>query len=363
VIGLPMIFLFPWRSPLRATIATLAALIIVVTINMTLWQWLNWVLSLAPGLLMVALLFVVNMSLGYFVESKAKKQFTHLFGQYVPPELVEEMSRNPENYSMAGRRAELTVLFSDVRGFTTISERMEPEALAALMNEYLGTMTEAIRQRGGTLDKYIGDAIMAFWGAPVANPRHARDAVLSALDMLAALAQLNVRLAARGIAPMKIGIGINTGPMTVGDMGSQIRLAYTVMGDAVNLGARLEGKTKDYGVAVMVGENTRAAVGDVVFRELDRVQVKGKEDPVAVFEPIGLDGAIAPPLLEELALWAESLAAYRQQEWDHAEALLTQLQQRNPGHALYALYRERIAALRITPPTEDWNGVTRFDTK
>ena len=362
-IGLPMIFLFPWRSPIRATLATAAALGVVVGLNMTLWQAFNWVLPLAPGLLMVALLFIVNMSLGYFLESRAKKQFTQLFGQYVPPELVEEMSRNPQNYSMAGRRAELTVLFSDVRGFTTISEGMPPEALAALMNEYLGAMTQAIRKRGGTLDKYIGDAIMAFWGAPVANPDHAREAVLSAFDMLTALEDLNRRLEARGTAPMKIGIGINTGPMTVGDMGSEIRLAYTVMGDAVNLGARIEGRTKEYGVPVMVGENTRAAVPDVVFRELDRVQVKGKEQPVAVYEPIGLRGEIAAPLLEEIALWSEALEAYRQQQWDAAGALLIRLQQRNPQHGLYRLYSERVAALRVTPPGKNWDGVTRFDTK
>jgi adenylate cyclase len=362
-LGLLMIFAFPWRSPLRSTIATVLALVVVIGINLGFWQYLNWVVALAPTLLMVGLLFVLNMSLGYFTESKAKRQFTQLFGQYVPPELVVEMSKNPESYTMAGRRKEMTVLFSDVRGFTTISEGMEPEALAQLMNEYLGAMTIVIRKRGGTLDKYIGDAIMAFWGAPIDNPNHAREAVLSAMEMLVALDALNVTLEARGTKAMKIGIGINTGPMTVGDMGSTVRLAYTVMGDAVNLGARLEGKTKDYGIALMVGQGTKAAVDDIVFRELDCVQVKGKDEPITTYEPMGMVGEIPEALQKELALWDEALALYRKQEWDASEAKIFEIQKTNPEHKLYHLYLERIAEFRLNPPGPEWTGVMRFDSK
>ena len=196
------------------------------------------------------------------------------------------MVQDPGNYSMESRKAELTVLFSDVRGFTTISEGLEPEQLAQLMNQYLTAMTLIIRRHGGTLDKYIGDAIVAFWGAPVQDPQHARNAVLAALEMQAALVGLNQKFAPLGWPEIQVGIGINTGQMTVGDMGSSVRLAYTVMGDAVNLGARLESKTKEYGVSILVGQGTQEAAGGIAFRELDCVQVKGKHHAVRIFQPL-----------------------------------------------------------------------------
>jgi adenylate cyclase len=358
-----MIFLLPWRSPLRATLATLCVLTSVVAINLAFWQYANWVLPLASSLLLVGGLFVLNMSYGYFAESRIKRQFAELFGQYVPPELVEEMSRNPQSYSMAGRKAELTVLFSDVRGFTTLAERMEPDQLAQLMNEYLSAMTLVLRKHRGTLDKYIGDAIMAFWGAPVDDPEHARRAVAAALDMQQALVELNRTLLGSGRPEMTIGIGINTGSMTVGDMGSVVRKAYTVMGDAVNLGSRLESLTKYYGVGIIVGAATRSVVTEVVFRELDWVQVKGKDDPVAIFEPLGIEGQLALEVLTELARWHQALHHYRTQDWRQAEQALLDLARLRPDCRLYALYIERIAVLRQNPPEPAWNGLTRFETK
>lgn len=362
VAGVLMIVLVPWRAPLRASLATLLVLLVMVGINLGAWQ-ANLVLPLASLLLLIGATFVLNMSLGYFVESKAKRQITQRFGQYVPPELVDKMSLDPGSYSMASRKAHLTVLFSDVRDFTTISEGMEPEALAQLMNEYLTEMTLVIRQHRGTLDKYIGDAIVAFWGAPVADEDHARNGVLTALAMQKALVGLNQRLVARGWPAIAVGIGLNTGNMTVGDMGSSIRLAYTVMGDAVNLGARLEAKTKEYGVAIMVGAATRSAVPEIVYRELDCVQVKGKKEPTTIYEPIGMPGEIDPATQAALQLWSQVLAAYRACDWDQAQAGLVTLSGQQPGHRLYQLYLQRIAAFRIDPPPQDWNGVTRFDSK
>lgn len=364
-----MVFLLPLLSPLRATLVALLVLAFLLGVNLSFWQLANMVLPLACGLLLVLILYALNMSWGYFVETRTKRQFTNLFGQYVPPELVEEMSRNPESYSMAGRRADLTVLFSDVRGFTTISEGLEPDQLAQLMNEYLGAMTEVIRRSRGTLDKYIGDAIMAFWGAPVADPEHARKAVIAALEMQQRLSTLNKDLIAKGWPELKIGVGVNTGPMTVGDMGSPVRKAYTVMGDAVNLGARLEGITKQYGVGIIVGEATRDLLQkEFVFRELDRVRVKGKAEPVGIYEPLGssgslgLAGGIDAALGEELELWNQALGYYRAQDWDHAEEALLKLSHIAP-HYLYELYLERIAQCRKEPPGEGWDGVTAFETK
>jgi len=358
-----MVFLLPMLSPLRATLVGLVVLVLLVSVNFAFWHGANVVLPLASGAIAVLLLYAMNMSWGYFVESRTKRQLTGLFGQYVPPELVEEMSRDPENYSMAGRKAELTVLFSDVRGFTTISEGLEPDELASLMNQYLGAMTVVVRKYRGTLDKYIGDAIMAFWGAPVEDTEHARNAILTGLEMHVALTELNKDLAAKGWPVLKIGVGINTGPMTVGDMGSPVRQSYTVMGDAVNLGSRLEGITKQYGVGLLVGEGTRELVKkEFVFRELDRVRVKGKEDPVGIYEPVGEEGKVGKEELDEIKLWNQALRLYRSQEWDQAEIMLINLQKISQRY-LYDLYIKRIEHLRKEPPGENWDGVTTFETK
>jgi adenylate cyclase len=363
IAGAVMVFLLPMLSPFRATVVGLIVLLLLLSVNFGFWHVSNVVLPLANGMIAIVLLYAMNMSWGYFVESRTKRQLTGLFGQYVPPELVEEMSRDPENYSMAGRKAELTVLFSDVRGFTTISEGLEPDELATLMNQYLGAMTLVVRKHRGTLDKYIGDAIMAFWGAPVDDPEHARNAVLTGLEMHVALHELNKTLMARGWPELKIGVGVNTGPMTVGDMGSPVRQSYTVMGDAVNLGSRLEGITKQYGVGFIVGESTRELLKkEFVFRELDLVKVKGKDKPVGIYEPLGIEGSVEKSMLEENKLWNQALRAYRSQNWDQAEVLLLNLSRMSP-HKLYEVYTERISHYRNDPPGDDWDGSWKFDTK
>lgn len=363
LIGALLVFLLPLLSPLRATLLALTALAAMLSFNVWLWSSANLVLPLAASLLLILLLYALNMSWGYFVESRSKRQFTELFGQYVPPELVDEMARNPESYSMEGRNAELTVLFADIRSFTSLSEGMAPTELAHLMNDYFGAMTDVIRARRGTLDKYIGDAIMAFWGAPVADAEHARHAVQTALAMQQAVAALAEPFRARGWPPLQIGIGINSGTMTVGDMGSPVRKAYTVMGDAVNLASRLEGITKEYGVGVVVGEATRQALPDMVFRELDRVRVKGKDEPVTIYEPLGPVEAISSAEQDELRQWQQALRLYRAADWDGAELQIYNLQKSAAERRLYALYSERIIALRKNPPTGDWDGTTTFLTK
>ena len=362
--GVVLVLVLPRLSPLRASLFTLALLASVLLLNYLLWTRANLVLPLATSCTMILLLYAAHMAWGYFVEARSKRQFAGLFGQYVPPELVDEMARNPEHYSMEGRNETLTVLFSDVRNFTHLSEGMEPRELTALMNEYLGAMTQVIRRHRGTLDKYIGDAIMAFWGAPVADPEHARHAVLAALEMQATLRTLDGPFKARGWPPLAIGVGINTGLMTVGDMGSPVRKAYTVMGDAVNLASRLEGLTKTYGAGIIVGEATREQLPELVFRELDRVRVKGKDKGVGIYEPLGSRESLDAEALGHLQLWQQALRYYREQAWDQAELQLLQLEARAPDYAgLGRLYRERIARLRQQPPGPGWDGVTTFESK
>jgi len=271
--------------------------------------------------------------------------------------------RSGQEAALGGENRIVTIYFSDIVSFTSIAEPMPPAQLVQHLGEYLSAMSQAVLETGGTVDKYIGDAIMAFWGAPVEDVLHARRAVESALEMHKALHELNKDLVARGWPELKIGVGINTGIMTVGDMGSPVRKAYTVMGDAVNLGSRLEGITKQYGVGTIAGESTRLLLKDeVVFRELDRVRVKGKEEPVGIYEPVGFAGAVIEEDLAELRQWETALQAYRNQQWDEAEALLKALSGAHSRY-LYDLYAQRIVHLRQEPPGANWDGVTTFETK
>ena len=357
-----LIFTLPFLSPVMGISLFLTMGLAIIGINYTVYM--NGVmLPMASGLLAALVVFITDTAYGYFVESRSKRQFASLFGQYVPPELVSEMARDPTAYSMEPKSANITTLFCDVRGFTSISEALSPRDLALYINEYLSAMSAAISARNGTLDKYIGDAVMAFWGAPVPMKDHARQGVLAALEMQKATAILREQFRERGWPELKIGIGLNTGDVRVGDMGSKVRKAYTVMGDAVNLASRLEGRTKGYGVGILVGQATAALIDDVVFKELDRVRVKGKNEPVTIYEPLALNGELSDAQNLELKQWKLCLDAYRAQRWTGASEWLVKLQAMSPGAYLYELYSDRIKVLVSTPPSAGWDGVTNFEDK
>lgn len=278
--------------PRRGAAGGAALVLAVVTAAVVAWgvAWAAFAtaLPLAPVLALAALSWALQLFFGQLAEALARRRLAALFGQYLPPELVEQMARDPERYTMEGRSAELTVLFTDVRGFTTFSEKLTPHELAALMNRYFSVMTEIVRQHRGTLDKYVGDALMAFWGAPIDDPEHALHAVQAALAMQAALVDLNREFEQRGWPPIRITIGINTGPMVVGDMGSRHRRAYTVLGDAVNVAARLQELSGKLECPVVIGEATAAALpAGWRCRELERVTLRGRSAPLAIFEPLG----------------------------------------------------------------------------
>ena len=362
--GFALSLLIPRLSALWATVAALAGATLIAGFNLLVWTEWGQVLPLATSILMTAFIYTMNMAYGYFVEGRTRRHVTEQFGQYAPPEVVEHIVANPDKYSMQPKAAELTILFSDVRGFTSISEALKPEELREYINEYLTDMSGIIRiKHNGTLDKYIGDAIMAFWGAPVEDSRHARNGVLASLEMQKECKLLNEKFTARGWPPLKIGVGLNSGNVRVGDMGSQVRRAYTVMGDPVNVASRLEARTKYYGVGILVGEATRNAVTDVAFREVDRIKVKGKEEALTIYEPMGPESEVSPEDLDELRMWSQVLRAYRAQKWDAADEELAHLRRLVPERALYSLYVERIAAFRRTPPPAGWDGVTAFDEK
>jgi adenylate cyclase len=302
------------------------------------------------------------MSYGFFVEARSKAQITKLFGQYIPPELVDEMAKDSARYSLRGESRVMTVLFSDVVSFTSFSEKLEAADLAEMLNIYLSAMTGIIQKGKGTIDKYIGDAIMAFWGAPMSDEQHARDAVLAGLAMQRGLAEVNPRLEARGWPPVRIGVGVNTGRMSVGNMGSEFRMAYTVMADAVNLASRLEALTRQYGVGVLAGEATRAECSDLSFQIIDRVRVKGKEVPVSIYEPLGVTAELPSARLEEAALFEAAFADYQAQRWDEAELKLMQLNKVEP-RKLYQVYLDRVTHFRFNPPQAEWDGVYTYTTK
>jgi adenylate cyclase len=360
--GLLLSLLLPLLSPIRSMVLSLALITSVCVLNGAAWQS-NMVLPLASSLILVTSIFVLNMSYGFLLEARSKRQITGLFGQYVHPELVNEMSREPDRFTMQSRSLDMTVLFSDVVGFTAISEQLSAEDLSSLMNEYLSAMTEVIQKQRGTIDKYIGDAIMAFWGAPLDDDNHPLHSVLAALDMQASAARLRDSFIERGWPPLYLGIGINTGVMNVGNMGSKFRMAYTVMGDTVNLGARLEGLTRQYGAGVIVGEETRNRLPEIVFRELDRVRVKGRNEPVTIYEPVGLAAQLEPAIIEEQEHFIHVLEHYHAKEWDESLEHLNELLQRMPESKLFQLYMDRIEHYRLEPPPADWDGVFTHKTK
>ena len=367
-LGLLLILVMPVVGVGRLMVLGGALVLALIAINTALFLWAQWVLPLATALLMTLAALAVNLTLGYFLEVRARRELATQFATYVPPELVRQMVRNPERYTMQARAEELTVMFCDLRGFTTLSETMAPLDVQVLLNAVLSRLSQVIRQHQGTIDKYIGDCVMAFWGAPVASSAHAREAVLAAVHMSESLRELNRDRAAASLPPVAIGIGLNTGLMSVGNMGSDVRRAYTVIGDAVNLASRLEGVTRLYGVDMIVGESTRAQVGDLpaglFWQEVDRVRVKGRHQPVTIHTVrVAERGVDLAALRSELQLWDEALAAWRAQDFVTCRSKLDQLQGQNANFSLYRLCAERVASFLHTPPSATWDGTTVLDAK
>jgi len=362
-LGFLTALLLPLLKPVVSTLFFLVMMFIALAINYYLWQVELHVLPLAMTMYTLTGVYVINMVFGYLFESRSRHMMDGLFGQYVPPDLVKEMSKDPHNYSLGSRKLELSVLFSDIRGFTTISEGLDAEELSELMNHYLTPMTRIVHETQGTIDKYIGDAVMAFWGAPVRDAEHASKAVTAGLAMQEALVDMNEEFEERGWPHIAIGVGINTGPMSVGNMGSSFRKAYTVLGDAVNLGSRLEGITKVYGVGFIVAESTSEKAHEFLYRELDKVRVKGKDEPVTILEPLGRKDELTQEQKQKAEDFRQAVLMYRQQDWDGAQEALETLLNEEPGCLLYELYLERITIFREEPPGEYWDGVFTHKTK
>lgn len=364
LVALLLAIAFVRLSPAASALAGFAVVAALIGLALAMWSGADFILPLGVPVVFTLALFMAHLLYGYFIESRRARSISKTFGEYVPPEVVAEMAERGGEVSMEGESREMTVLFSDVRGFTSISEKLDARELAALMNAFLSQQTGVIQKHRGTIDKYMGDAIMAFWGAPLPDPQHGFHALQAGLAMLAAVRELDAEFTSRGWPKLDIGVGINSGKMSVGNMGSSFRRAYTVMGDAVNTGSRVEGLTKEYGVSIICTQSTRdAAPSDWAFRELDFVCVKGKREPVAIYEPIGPKDALDPGLRQDLARHRGALKLYRGQQWDAAELEFTNLARGPRPHRVYEVFLERIAFLQRNPPGAAWDGAFTFTHK
>jgi adenylate cyclase len=362
--GLVMGYLFARVRPLLAMASVLLTLALFARI--VDWAFLRWDMWLSfaipAGTLVLDYAGITTYRMVF--EEREKRKIRKSFSQYVSPKVIQLIEREPARYLRpGGEMKELTVMFSDIRSFTTVSEALTPNELVLLLNEYLGEMTSIIFRRYGTLDKYIGDAIMAFWGSPVPQEDHARQACACALEMQRRLSELNKQWAEQGRKQLAIGVGVNTGPMSVGNMGSPQRLAWTVMGDNVNLASRLEGINKQYHTGIVISEFTREQVGDeFVSRELDRIRVKGKLHPVGIYELLDFANA-APKYAELRARFADALRAYRSQCWQQAIEKFEQLLRTYPQDGPSREFLRRCHEYREQPPAADWDGVYVMETK
>ena len=315
----------------------------------------------------VMAVYLTASLLRYWRSEAERNQIRQAFGYYMAPALVERLAERPELLQLGGEMRELTLLFCDVRGFTTISEQFNAVELTHFINRFLTPMTDIIMETGGTIDKYMGDCIMAMWNAPLDDPDHAEHACEAALAMRDGMERLNAELLSEAVAagrphiPVKVGIGVNSGTCCVGNMGSQQRFDYSALGDDVNLASRLEGQCKTYGVDIILGEHTQELAPRMAVLEIDLLQAKGKTRPVRIFTLLGRpEMAVAPEFTQLRSLHDRMLAAYRAQDWPEARALLNGCREAGGRFGLgdvYAVFEERIAYFEANPPGAEWDGV------
>ena len=364
IFGLGLGYWFSRTKPLTATLGVLPALCFFSFVVYFAFEhysmWLSFVIP--AGTLVTNYATIISFRMIF--EEREKRKVRRTFERYVSPGVIALMEKNPKKYfKTGGESKELTVMFSDIRSFTTISEGLTPDELVRLLNEYLGEMTDILFRRWGTLDKYIGDAIMGFWGSPFPQDDHAIRSCACALDMRARLRELNIKWESEGRKPLAVGVGINTGQVNVGNMGSSKRFAWTVMGDNVNLASRLEGITKEYHVQCVVSESTyRAAKDHYVFREIDRIRVKGKTLPVTIYELLDWAGNESV-YTERIVRFSEALTAYRRQHWDEALDLFNKIKTRFPDDGPAETFIHRSHELMEAPPEPGWDGVYAMKSK
>ncbi|MBD3306284.1 CHASE2 domain-containing protein [candidate division KSB3 bacterium] len=355
------------KSPIWGIWAALLALLGIFAFALTAFLAANIWINVTFPLLFIGLDYLMITSYKYFTEERQKRGLKNAFQHYVSPTVVNEMLKTIDDLKLGGERRQLTALFCDIRGFTGISEQMPPEELVEFLNQYFSEMTQIVLSYEGTLDKYVGDAIMAFYGAPLEQPDHAGKACKTAVDMILRLKQLQVGWEARGLPSINIGIGINTGDMIVGNMGSWERFDYTVMGDHVNLASRLEGLNKHYGTTIVISQFTYDACqqqgdGDLTVRELDTVRVKGRDEPVIIYELFGY-GSLYAKQQDLLAMFSAGIEAYKQRQWSEAIGCFQDVLKLDREDTPSKIYIDRCVQYSHHPPPPDWQGVFESRSK
>jgi adenylate cyclase len=340
--GLALCIVLPMLSPVRASFATLAAC------ALPLWLGLSRpgtaaLLPMEFSILTLGMVFALHVLLGYFRETHSRQKVLGLLGQYIPPQLAEQLARNPDKLSLEGESKRLTVFFCDLQEFSSTAEQLNPKQLTLLLNEYFTEMTEVLFRHGATIDKYIGDCIMAFWGAPLPQEDHALRAVQAAFEMQQTIARLRDAYVRRGWPAPTMGIGINTGVMSVGNMGSKYRLTYTVVGDAVNLASRLEALTRTYHVPTLVSDATRQECRGIVFRTLDMVQVRGKHNRTLIFEPLCRESELTDARRAWLKEHETAVERYLAGDFRDARARFAHLRDRHPEDPVYPVLLRKAA--------------------
>jgi adenylate cyclase len=342
--------------PIRSLLVVLGFTLVLMFASWVLFEFANYWIQIAAPIAGMLLVYVANGGIAFALEQQRRQEIKRAWSFYVSPQVVDQMIAHPEQLVLGGQKREVTLMFTDLANFTTISEQLTPEQVSHLLNRHLTEMTRIVIAHSGTVDKFIGDAVMAFWGAPFDDQAQAQHACEAAREMQKAQAKLREELKAEGFPPVFMRIGIHTGSAVVGNMGSDERFDYTAVGDPVNLASRLEGANKNYGTDILISETTAARLnGTVPLRAVDLVKVKGKLDAVAVFTPDDDE--------EVERLTAKGVAAFRAQRWDESASFWQALLMRRKQDSLAVLYLERIAAFRASPPAADWDGAIALDSK
>ncbi len=362
-LGILMGLMLPRLSAAWAFIFTLILLEVYVTVNYFLFSRLGIQIEVLYPLAQITTVYLGITVQRFLAEERERERVKKAFDSYVAPAVVQEMLKHPEQLRLGGERRELTILFTDIRGFTTLSENLDPQALVSLLHDFLNPMSNIIINQGGTIDKYMGDAIMALFGAPLGMPDHARQACRAALAMAGQLQELNQQWATQGRPPLRIGVGVNTGPVAVGNMGSDRLFDYTAVGDNVNLASRLEGLNKYYGTKILLSQTTAAALGEgFILRDVDWVRVKGKGQAVQIFEILG-EGKPSPAQEQFLASYHQGLAAFRERRWSESIALFEQVLAHHPGDGPAQRYLDLSREHEKLEPHPEWEAVTVMDGK
>lgn len=340
-------------------ILSLAAISIVSILTLAIYLFVYKGIYVATGyiLTMILLQTISNYAYLFIIEKRQKRKINQLFGQYVPEQYVKELIDSPGQYSMEGQVRNMTVQFTDIRSFTSISEALDASHVKRLLNTFFTPITEIIFSFRGTIDKYVGDMIVAFWGAPIVDADHAYHAILTSLTMIQKLPEINVKMVNLNLPAVNIGIGLASGLMNVGDMGSEFRRAYTVLGDTVNLGSRLQDLTKYYHVNILVSDATRNGQNKFLWRTIDKITVKGRKTGLVIYEPIGLASEASENLISELEMHETALQAYYARQWQTAEELFLQLKSSSPQIYVYEMFLERINEFKQSMPDDSWEGI------